>query len=213
MCAATEGCPSSFARQLDRTGEALHGLANDALLLRLALAVGHLRMFVSSLRMGVSLGRFLTTLRVLTLAVMFGSHLMALGGVLMVLSRFVVGVLGHVFLLARIAIYLNASTDDIVPCGSNLDAWLVSTAESPAGVRKTSAGPMPTGLSSAPTVVKVAVLVAVMAAMVIAAERRRDLFKNEVRRLLPPNLVRFDAESNDPAKPWCSGSFQSSGTI
>ena len=78
---------------------------------------------------------------------------------------------------------------------------MVSTAESPAGVRKTSAGPMPTGLSSAPTVVKVAVLVAVMAAMVIAAERRRDLFKNEVRRLLPPNLVRFDAESNDPAKP------------
>jgi hypothetical protein len=29
----------------------------------------------------------------------------------------------------------------------------------------------------------------------------RDLFMNEVRRLLPANLVRFDAESdNDPAK-------------
>jgi tetrahydrodipicolinate N-succinyltransferase len=29
----------------------------------------------------------------------------------------------------------------------------------------------------------------------------RDLFKNEVRRILPANLVRFDAESgNDPAK-------------
>jgi hypothetical protein len=29
----------------------------------------------------------------------------------------------------------------------------------------------------------------------------RDLFKNEVSRLLPANLVRFDAESdNDPAK-------------
>jgi hypothetical protein len=25
----------------------------------------------------------------------------------------------------------------------------------------------------------------------------RDLFKNEVRRLLPANLVRFDAESDD----------------
>jgi hypothetical protein len=30
----------------------------------------------------------------------------------------------------------------------------------------------------------------------------RDLFENEVRRLLPANLVRFDAESdNDPSKP------------
>ena len=30
----------------------------------------------------------------------------------------------------------------------------------------------------------------------------RDLFKNEVRRLLPANLVRFDAETdNDPARP------------
>jgi hypothetical protein len=32
---------------------------------------------------------------------------MALGGVLVVLSRFVVGVLGHVFLLVRIAMNLN----------------------------------------------------------------------------------------------------------
>jgi hypothetical protein len=30
----------------------------------------------------------------------------------------------------------------------------------------------------------------------------RDLFKNEVRRLLPANLVRFDGESDsDPAEP------------
>jgi hypothetical protein len=30
----------------------------------------------------------------------------------------------------------------------------------------------------------------------------RDLFKNEVRRLLPANLVRFEGESdNDPGKP------------
>jgi hypothetical protein len=108
------------------SAEALHGLASNALLLRLALTVRHLRMFVGSLRMSVSLGRFLTTLRVLTLAMMFGSHLMALGGVLVVLSRFVVGVLGHVFLLARIAIHLNASIDDIVPCDSNLDALIGS---------------------------------------------------------------------------------------
>ena len=43
----------------------------------------------------------------------------------------------------------------------------------------------------------------------------RDLFKNEVRRLLPANLPRFHGESdNDPAKPGPDrAAFQSTGTI
>src|SRR5271166_5448561 len=52
-------------------------------------------MFVGRLRMAVGLRRFLTTLRVLALAVMFGSHLVALRGVLVVFRRLVVSVLGH----------------------------------------------------------------------------------------------------------------------
>ena len=65
------------------------------LLLRLALAVRRLGMFVGGLRMGVSLRRLLATLRVIPFAVMFRSHPVAPRGVVMVFRGLIVGVLGH----------------------------------------------------------------------------------------------------------------------
>jgi hypothetical protein len=104
-----------------RTGEAYHDLASsELLLLRLALTVRHLRVFAGSLRVGLSLGRFLTTLCVLALAMMFRSHLVALSCAFVMLRCFVVGVLGHVFLLACTALYERVDCL-IVPCDSNLD--------------------------------------------------------------------------------------------
>ena len=75
------------------------GPAGNALLLHLALAVRHLGMLVGCFRVAVGLRRFLTTLGVLTLAMVFSSRLVALRGALVVLGCFVVGVSGHVVLL------------------------------------------------------------------------------------------------------------------
>ena len=45
---------------------------------------------------------------VISFAMMLSSCLMALGGVLVMFGRFVVGVLGHADLLDRVATFLNA---------------------------------------------------------------------------------------------------------
>jgi hypothetical protein len=52
-------------------------------------------MFASGLRMALGLRRFISTLRVFTFTMMLGRGPMALGGVLVVFSRFVVRIFGH----------------------------------------------------------------------------------------------------------------------
>jgi hypothetical protein len=73
-------------------------------------------MFVGRFRMGVGFRRFLATLAVFTLAMMFSGHLMALRGVVVVLGCLGVGVFGHVVLLrSHDAMPLNAAKPAIVP--------------------------------------------------------------------------------------------------
>ena len=67
----------------------------DALFLRLALTVRHFGMFVGGLRMALGFHRFLTTLRMITLAVMFGGRPVALRCVFVMFRRLAMSVFRH----------------------------------------------------------------------------------------------------------------------
>lgn len=90
-------------------GDWLAASLASALLPRLALFVRHLGLLVGCLRMAVGLRQFHATLRVVALAVTLGGHLVALGGVLVVFRRLVVGrLLACQSSLVRAAMALNA---------------------------------------------------------------------------------------------------------
>ena len=78
-----------------KLGRPRRPLTPAVLLLRLARPVRRLGMFASGLRMALGLRRLITTLCVFTFTMMLGRGPMALGGVLVVFSRFVVRIFGH----------------------------------------------------------------------------------------------------------------------